>query len=136
LHIHPILVHFPQSLAFLSLVFIIIAFITQSRISGDFITVEKILSIVLPVSVFIAVGAGVIDARTRFKNKFGPFLKQKILLSAIFLASSIITSVLINQEVFNVLGKASVVILSIVSFSCSGMLGKKGGALLDAKLMT
>jgi len=135
LHIHPILVHFPQSLAFLSLVFIIIAFIAQSRISEDFITAEKILSIVLPVSLFLAIGAGMIDARTRFKNRFGPFIKQKILLGAIFLVSAMIASALINQEIFNVWGKASIVILSIISFLCSVMLGERGGRLLDAKLI-
>lgn len=134
MHIHPILVHFPQSLAFLSLVFIVIAFITQASISKDLLTVEKILSIVLPVSVFIAIGAGAVDAATRFKNKFGPRIKQKILLGFIFLGTSMITAVLINQETLNVLDKVSVLVLSIVSFSCSGMLGKKGGTLLDSEL--
>lgn len=134
LHIHPILVHFPQSLAFLSLVFIVIAWVTQGGVSKDFLTAEKILSIVLPVSVFIAMGAGVFDARTRFKNKFGPRIKQKALLGTIFLVSSIITAVLINEETINILGKSFIIILSLVSFSCSGLLGKKGATLLDAKL--
>jgi uncharacterized membrane protein len=133
-HIHPILVHFPQSLAFLSLIFIVASWITQGVFSSDLMTVEKILSAILPVSVLAAMAAGMLDARTRFKKRYGPYIKQKFLLGVIFLLSSIITAVFIHQEAFTMLDKASVLILSLVSFICSGILGKKGGTLLDAKL--
>jgi uncharacterized membrane protein/rubredoxin len=134
LHVHPIFVHFPQSLAFLSLVFIVVTWITQGMISTDLLTAEKILSIILPVSVLIAMAAGALDAKTRFKKRYGPRIKQKILLGVIFLLSSIVTAVLIHQEAFNMLDKVSAIILSVVNFACSVLLGKKGGTLLDAKL--
>ena len=134
MHIHPVLVHFPQSIAFLSLIFIIIAFTTQGQISSNLIIVEKLLSIILPISALIATVAGMFDARTRFKKKFGPLLKQKIVLSAIFFLSTSITAVLINYEAFNFWGKVAIIILSIGSFLCSGLLGKKGAKLLDSKL--
>lgn len=133
-HFHPILVHFPQSLAFLSLVFIVIAWLTQGGISNDLIASEKILAIVLPVSVLMAMAAGALDARIRFKKRYGPYIKQKALLGLAFLLSSIATAVLIHQEVFTLPDKVSVIILSVASVACSFMLGKKGGTLLDAKL--
>ena len=132
--IHPILVHFPQSLAFLSLVFIVAAFFSQGEIRGDIITTEKILSILLPITVLIAMVGGTIDAKTRFKERFGPLIKQKIVLSSILLATSIITAILFNQEAFSALGMASIIILSIVCFTCSFLIGKKGSNLDDAKL--
>jgi len=134
LHIHPILVHFPQSLASLSFVFIVIAFITQGKIGEGLITTEKILSIVLPFSVCAAMAAGLFDARTRLKNKFGPLIKQKILLGIILLISSTASAVLINQENYDFWGKTLIIALSVVIFSCSGLLGQKGGLLLDAKI--
>lgn len=134
MHIHPILVHFPQALAFLSLIFIIIAFLAKGTTSSNFIIVEKILSILIPITVFIAIEAGVFDAKTRFKKRFGSLLKQKILIGTIFLTSSIISALLINYEIFTALGKVSIVLLSLVGFLCSGLLGKIGGTLLESKL--
>jgi uncharacterized membrane protein len=133
LHIHPILVHFPQSLASLSLVFIVIAFITEGQIGDGLLTTEKILSIVLPFSVVAAMIAGLFDAKTRFTRKFGPLVKQKILLGIILLLSSTASAVLINQESFDFWGKTFVISLGVVIFACSALLGKKGGLLLEAK---
>lgn len=133
LHIHPILVHFPQSLATLSLIFIVIAFITQGKIEDGLFTTEKILSILLPFSVLAAMIAGLFDAKTRFTKRFGPLVKQKILLGMILLLSSTASAVLINQESFDPVGKTFVITLGVVIFACSVLLGQKGGLLLDAK---
>ncbi len=134
LHLHPILVHFPQSLAMLSLIFIIIAFVTKGTLSEDLLIVERILAAILPVVVIIAMLAGLFDARLRFKKKFGPNLKQKVLLGATFFFAALINAVLINQAALNTLTKIVIVILSLVCFACSGLLGKIGGTLLDAKI--
>ncbi len=133
-HLHPILVHFPQSIAFLSLIFIIIAFAAKGTLSANMITIEKLLSILLPVSVIIAFAAGLFDAKTRFKKKFGPRLKQKIIIGAVFFAASAALAVMINAEAFGIGGKIIIIILSIICFGCSGLLGKLGGTLLEAKL--
>ncbi|MEI6578351.1 MAG: rubredoxin-type Fe(Cys)4 protein [Eubacteriales bacterium] len=133
-HLHPIIVHFPQSIAFLSLIFISIAFATKGTVRDHLIIIEKLLSILLPVSVFAAAAAGVFDAKARFKKKFGPRLKQKIIIGAVFLVLSVTDAVLINLELFSFGGRISVIALSFVCFACSGLLGKLGGTLLDAKL--
>jgi len=133
-HLHPILVHFPQSIAFLSLIFIIIAFTTKGTLSANMITIEKLLSAILPVSVLISAAAGIFDAKTRFKKKRGPRIKQKIIIGAVFFVASAVLAFMINAEAFGAGGKAAIIILSIICFGCSGLLGKLGGTLLDAKL--
>jgi len=133
-HIHPIMVHFPESLAFLSFVFILIAFFTNGGVSADFTVTERIISVVLPISVLIAMGSGLLDSKIRFKSKPGPFFNKKIMLGIVFLAASLVTAILLRQVNMDALIKAFVVILSLVSLACSAILGKIGGTLLDAKL--
>jgi rubredoxin len=133
-HLHPILVHFPQSIAFLSLIFIIIAFAAKGSLSANMITVVKLLSALLPVSVIISAAAGIFDAKIRFKKKFGPRIKQKIILGAVFFTVSAVLAGMINAEAFDTGGKIFIIILGIICFGCSGLLGKLGGTLLEAKL--
>ena len=134
LHLHPILVHFPQSIAFLSLVFIIIAFAAKGTLGADMMTVVKLLSVLLPVSVLISAAAGVFDAKLRFKKKCGPRVKQKIIFGALFFVLSGVSAFMINTEVFGTGGKITIIIIGVLCFGCSGLLGKLGGTLLDAKL--
>lgn len=133
-HLHPILVHFPQSIAFLSLIFIIIAFAAKESLGANMIVVVKLLSAILPVSVLISAAAGFFDAKLRFKKKFGPRIKQKIIIGAVFLVLSAALAVMINTEAFDAGGKVLIIGLSVICFGCSGLLGKLGGTLLDAKL--
>jgi hypothetical protein len=96
--------------------------------------VEKLLSALLPVSVLISAAAGLLDAKIRFKKKFGPRLKQKIILGAVFFAASTAAAILINAEAFGTGGKILIISLNVICFGCSGLLGKLGGSLLEAKL--
>lgn len=132
LHMHPNIVHFPRSLAALSFVFVIIAFLTTGQFSENLITVEKIISVILPFSVVAAMFAGMSDAKTRFQKNYGPLIQQKKLLGTIFLAASVITAVLISAEFIGVAGKAAIVFLSFVSLMCSALLTMKGASLSEA----
>lgn len=134
LHLHPILVHFPQSIAMLSFVFLIIAFATKGAISDNLLIVEKLCSVLLPISVLVAMGAGIFDAKQRFTKKFGPRVKQKIIIGAVFFATSVLSAILIYNETFSTGGKVAIITLSLICFACSAVLGKFGGTLLDAKL--
>ncbi|WP_320129852.1 DUF2231 domain-containing protein [uncultured Sphaerochaeta sp.] len=131
MHIHPILVHFPQSLASLMLIFSIVSCIQHS---SNLLVTEKLLSIILPISVGLAAVAGMFDAMTRFRDRFGSIINQKRLFGFVFLISSTMTAFLINQDIFTILQNILIVILSFVSFACSAVLGKKGGTLLEAKI--
>lgn len=132
LHLHPNIVHFPRSLAALSLVFVIIAFLTSGQFSANLITVEKFLTVLLPFSIVLAMFTGMSDARTRFQRNYGPIINQKKLLGIIFLAASVVTAILIGQEIIGIASKAVIIFLSSISFLCSAMLSIKGESLSEA----
>jgi len=131
MHIHPVLAHFPQSLAFLSFAFIATAFITKGSINTNSIIIGKYLSIILPFSIIAAMGSGVYDTKTRLQNTNGSIIKEKIQLGTLFLVSSGVTAVMFNYEVSNSISKAIIVILGIFNLICSALLGNRGTSLLD-----
>ena len=131
LHIHPTIVHFPRSLASLSFVFVVIAFLTSGQFSANLITVEKILTVILPFTVVAAMIAGMSDAKTRFQKNYGPLIKQKKLLGTVFLVSSVITAVLFGSDSMSFAGKAAILFFSFVSLMCSAMLSMKGETLSE-----
>jgi uncharacterized membrane protein len=132
LHIHPAIVHFPRSLAVLSFILVVIAFLTTGQFSANLITVVKVLAVILPFSIVAAMFSGMSDAKTRFQKNYGPLIKQKKLLGIIFLIVSVITAVMIGQEFIGFAGKVIIVFLSFVSLMCSAMLSMKGELLSDA----
>jgi len=132
LHIHPNIVHFPRSLASLSFVFVVIAFLTTGQFSANLITVINVLTVILPFTVVAAMIAGMSDAKTRFQKNYGPLIKQKKLLGTIFLMSSVITAVMISIESIGIAGKAAILFFSFVSLMCSALLSMKGETLSEA----
>ncbi|MFZ3130203.1 MAG: hypothetical protein WA125_03635, partial [Desulfosporosinus sp.] len=88
----------------------------------------------LPVSVVIAMGAGLLDAKTRFPKKFGPRIFEKILFGSVLLVSSVLTAVLFNLEAFSTLGRIAIIVLSLINLACSAMLGQKGASLLNSQI--
>ena len=130
MHLHPILVHFPQSLAILSFAFVVLIFLTSGEIQTRLLLIEKILSIALPFTIIAAMAAGVFDAKVRLKNVVSRIRKQKIQLGSFFLVFSGIAAVLINYEVFSVFGKSVILFLSFLGVVFGAVLGSKGSSLL------
>lgn len=131
MHLHPILVHFPQSLAILSFAFVVLIFLTSGEIQTRLLLIEKILSIALPFTIIAAMAAGVFDAKVRLKNVVSRIRKQKIQLGSFFLVFSGIAAVLINYEVFSVFGKSVILFLSFLGVVFGAVLGSKGSSLLS-----
>lgn len=130
LHLHPVLTHFPVSIAVLSLVVLIIAFSMRSGANSAWILIEKIISIILPFTIIATMAAGLYDAKARLKDAIGRLQKQKIQLGTLFLVVSGISAILVNYEVFSVLGKIAILALSLIGVVLSAMLGKRGASLL------
>ncbi|MEA4914469.1 MAG: hypothetical protein VB061_07860 [Christensenella sp.] len=131
LHLHPILVHFPTSIAVLSFIFLLIAFFMGSGANNQWILIEKIISIILPFSIIAAMAAGLFDAKSRLRDVIGRLQKQKIKLGTFFLVVSCISAILINYEVFTFLGRAFILLLALLGIIFSAVLGKKGASLLS-----
>ena len=131
MHIHPILVHFPISISVLSLIFLLIAFFTRNGTNTQWVLIEKIISIILPFTIIAAMAAGLFDAKSRLRDAVGRLQKQKIQLGTFFLVVSCLSAILINYEVFTLLGRLTILFLSFLGVLFSALLGKRGASLLS-----
>jgi ribosomal protein L37E len=135
LHIHPIIVHFPQSFVFTLFVLAVLSLVAPPQINEGLHCTIQVLSSALPFSLILALLTGLIDGKTRFRRVTTPFLKKKI----IFGLSFMFTSILIAAAAFTLpLSSVSVMalftMLTIIAVGFSIALGLIGDELLDAKL--
>ncbi len=134
LHIHPIIVHFPQSFAFTLFVLAGLSFVAPPQINGILNCTIQVISSVLPFSLILALLTGLVDGKTRFRRVTTPFLKKKIIFGLSFL----FTSILIAAAAFILrLSSAPVMalftMLTIIAVGFSIALGLIGSELMDAK---
>jgi hypothetical protein len=126
MHLHPMIVHFPQSISVLSFLIIVIAFLMKRGTNSEWVLIGKIISIILPFTVIAAMASGVFDAKARLKNTNSILQKQKIQTGTLFLVVSSISAILINYEVFTAFGIVAILILGLLGVICSVILGRKG----------
>jgi len=134
LHLHPMMVHFPFSIATLSFVVLIVAFFMKADTNQAWILIEKIISILLPFTIIAAMATGLFDAKARLRDAIGRIQRQKIALGTFFLVTACILAILINYEVFSVFGIIAILILSVLGIVFSAMLGKRGASLLTVMI--
>jgi rubredoxin len=130
LHVHNILVHFPQAFSLLMLFLIVVSLFLQGSAKSEFITTFKILSIFLPFSVIVSIISGVIDGKNRFKRITTPILKKKIALAILFFIFSIGVVLLLNVSSLTPgLPLKLLIVLTGICALCSLFLGYNGGRL-------
>jgi hypothetical protein len=134
MHIHPIIVHFPQSFAFTLFVLAVLSFVAPPQINEGLHCTIQVLASALPFSLILALLTGLVDGKTRFRRVTTLFLKKKIIFGLSFL----FTSILISVVAFTLpLSSASVMalftMLTIIAVGFSIALGMIGGELMDAK---
>jgi len=134
LDIHPVIVHAPQALAFLSLVFVaIFAFASGELRTGLFWTL-KVLSFCLPIVVLAAIASGILDGLTRFRKLKAIILKQKITLGIVFF---VFASCMFVLSFFFDLNAALVLGLFAgangICFIASSFLGLLGSSITNAR---
>ena len=135
LHIHPIIVHFPQSFVFTLFVLAVLSLVAPPQINEGLHCTIQVLSSVLPFSLILSLLTGLVDGKARFRRVTTPFLKKKIIFGLSFL----FTSILIAAAVFTLpLSSISVMalftLLTIIAVGFSIALGLIGSDLLEAKL--
>jgi rubredoxin len=130
LHMHNILVHFPQAFSLLMLFLIVMSLFLKESSKFDFMTTFKILSFFLPLSVLVSIISGVIDGKNRFKQITTPILKKKIAVAILFFIFSIGVVLLLNVSSLapGLLLKLLIVLTGICAL-CSLFLGYNGGRL-------
>jgi rubredoxin len=127
LHLHLMLVHFPQafSVAVLVLAFAPLVFIGKAEeiLYGTL----KILALALPASAAASLAAGLIDGRTRFKQiRRSPILKRKLVLSSVLFVSSAAEALVLWLGSGLDAGLVPVIVLALIAFFCSLGLGNLG----------
>lgn len=134
LHIHPVLVHFPQAFAVTLLLLSLTGFFAVAGIREVLSSTIKVLSFMLPFFTFIAIAAGFLDGKIRFRKVTTPLLKIKVMLSVVFFVASVaMCAVALSGEIFISPTHYIFVLLAIIVSVCGGLLGLIGGRLTDAK---
>ena len=134
LHTHPVLVHFPQAFALTLLLLSFCAFFAPVTIRGALSSTMQVLSFLLPFFAVMAIATGLMDGKIRFRKVTTPLLKQKIILSLLFLAISIALAILaLSEQHLTSPIHFIYILLTLILSLCGAFLGLIGGKLLDAK---
>jgi rubredoxin len=134
LHIHPIILHFPQSFVVFGLFLMLaIPFLTDP-LKDMFISTAKVIITLLPLSVAAGFLSGLLDGKLRYKKDTTPILKIKIVIGSIFVLTSFACAAVILFMDFTKAAVALELILLFVGSFCSVVLGKLGGPLIETRL--
>jgi ribosomal protein L37E len=134
LHIHPIIVHFPQSFAFTLFVLAGLSFVAPPQINESLHCTIQVISSALPFFLILALLTGLVDGKTRFRKVTTPFLKKKIIFGLSFLFTSIlIAAVTFAFRLSSVPVMALFTMLTIIAVGFSIALGLIGSELMEAK---
>ena len=134
LHIHPIIVHFPQSFAFTLFVLTVLSFVAPPQINRVLYCSMQVISSALPFFLILALLTGLVDGKTRFRKVATPFLKKKIIFGLSFLFTSIlIAAVAFALRLSSIPVMALFTVLTIIAVGFSVALGLIGNELMEAK---
>lgn len=129
LHMHNILVHFPQAFSLLMLFLIFMTFFLRGLLKSEFMVTTKILSVFLPLSVLVSIISGIIDGKNRFKRITTPILKKKIVVAILFLVFSIGVLLILNVSNLQQSWRLILLVLTGCCALSSLFLGYNGGRL-------
>lgn len=134
LHLHPVIVHFPQAFTFSLFALVILSFIVPAQIKEAFRYTIQVISFFLPLVIILSLLTGILDAKTRFRKLTTPFLKMKIFIgSAFFIVSIAIAIVALTMQPAATSVMELLIGLTIVAVGCSVPLGIIGAKLMEAK---
>jgi uncharacterized membrane protein/rubredoxin len=134
LHIHPIMVHFPQAFVITLFLLTVLSYVIPPAIKETLFASIQVISFLLPYSAILALLTGLFDGKIRFRKLTTPFLKKKIIIGLLFINISIALAFLAFsgglpaspiREYFT--------LLTIFAVACSAGLGLLGVKMLEAK---
>ena len=134
LHIHPIMVHFPQAFSITLFLLIILSYFTSVKIKGILFDAIIVISFLLPCFVVLSIITGLLDGKIRFRKVTTPLLKKKIILAVLLLIISItLAFVSFSGQITASPTYCFFTLLTILAVACSAGLGLIGGRLINAK---
>jgi rubredoxin/uncharacterized membrane protein len=130
LHMHSVLVHFPQAFSVFMLFLTVVIFFLKDLTKVEFWMTLKILSIFLPLSAIAAVISGLIDGKMRFKRLSTIILRRKITGGVIFFILSTGIFFIMNFMGTTLAYHVELLILNGLCALISVFLGRNGGRLV------
>lgn len=134
MHIHPIIVHFPQAFGAVLFIFSAAMFFIQGQLRDDIFTTSKVIAFFLPIVLALSFVTGLFDGTIRFRKIQSPYLVQKIVWASIYVVLSVVFfAVLIKGGYASTTSTAILTAISAGLLESSTMLGLIGTKLIDAK---
>lgn len=134
IHIHPVMVHFPQASAFSLFLLALLAFFAPPAIKIALVDTIKVISFFLPLFIIMAFLTGLFDGKIRFRRVTTPFLKIKMMIGGFFLLASIALAAMAFSQKFPASPTHEIfAFLTLLAAGCGIALGFIGGKLLVAK---
>lgn len=135
LHIHPIIVHFPQAFSITLFAAVVMMVLAQGALHQVLADTVLALSVCLPFTAVASFVSGVADGRTRFKKLAAPFLRLKITAGLVFTGLSIINVLAVHQTHLTTRSAAGMAAaIAFVLVVCSSVLGKTGAEMSCARM--
>ena len=134
LHIHPIMVHFPEAFTITLFLLAASSYFAPAAIKEALFSSIQVISLLLPFFVILSIITGLFDGKIRFRTVTTPLLKKKIIIGALFLIISIALAFVAFSEGISVSPvREYFILLTIIAVACGTGLGLLGGHLMDAK---
>jgi uncharacterized membrane protein len=135
LHIHPIVVHFPQAFSITLFLLAVSSYFAPVKIKWLLFDSIIVISALLPYFVILALLTGLFDGKIRFRKLTTPFLKRKFIIGLLFLIISIaLAFVAFSEWLPSSPIHEYFTVLTIIAVACGTELGLIGGHLMEAKL--
>lgn len=131
LDLHPIAVHFPQSLLVFSLFALVLNLAFPNFFPEDLLGAARYAAVLFPFTVLAAFVSGVVDGKMRFKTATAPVLKKKIIYSSIMTIASLFTPFLAWKGIDDLNTKLLLMLCGVVALICGIVLGHAGKRLMN-----
>lgn len=126
LHLHPILVHFPQAFAVAIAGFAVLSRLVPAPYETALLTTVQVLTIFLAPSVLGAMAAGIIDGRVRFKKLGTTFLVRKIIVGVLLFGISTFMGAIVVMSGVTAETRWYLASLALLSLLCDVYLARIG----------
>jgi rubredoxin len=134
-HIHPVVVHLPNALAPLMLLFSCGLLVFYAPLRDELFVTLKVMAFCLPFTLAAAILSGLLDAKVRFRRYTTPILKKKMALGILFFGCSLVL-LFLTQATPEPEGLLHIIVMIAVSglaLLCGVFLGLYGSSILNAR---
>jgi hypothetical protein len=131
LDMHPIAVHFPQTMLVFLLQALILNLIFPNFYPEVLLGTATFTAVVFPFAVIGAFLTGIIDGKLRFKSLSPPILKKKIIYSSIMFVASVFTPFLAWGGIQDMNTKLLLLLSGSIAIFCAIVLGHAGKRLMN-----